>query len=218
MADKYVFSDEAGCFTFKRQEGASKYFYLCTIGMEDCSISGPLLDIKRKLVSSGDITRKKLHATSDSQETRDAVFEVLRSHEFHIDVTILEKSKSQPQTRIDQPTFFKYAWYYHFKHVGPKLCQKDKKTLITAASLGTKKNKAIFKAAVNDSAQQVVPRDRWEISFIDSSEDPCLWAADYCAWAIQRKWEMGDERSYDIIKPKVATEYDLWRLGKNHYY
>jgi hypothetical protein len=26
--------------------------------------------------------------------------------------------------------------------------------------------------------------------------DPCLQVADYCTWAIQRKWERGDERSH----------------------
>ena len=37
------------------------------------------------------------------------------------EVTILEKSKAQPQTRSSEDVFYKYAWFYHFKHVGPKL-------------------------------------------------------------------------------------------------
>jgi hypothetical protein len=74
------------------------------------------------------------------------------------------------------------------------------KLLITAAALGEKKTRASFKAALNNTVQQIVNRERWEVSFIDSSKDPMLWAVDYCAWAIQRKWERGDTQSHDLIK------------------
>jgi hypothetical protein len=53
------------------------------------------------------------------QATRDAVFAILGKHEFRIDATILEKSNAQPQTRTSEATFYRYAWFYHFKHVGP---------------------------------------------------------------------------------------------------
>ena len=72
--------------------------------------------------------------------------------------------------------------------------------------------------SVNNVVQQIVPREQWEVSFIESSHDPCLWVADYCAWAIQRKWEMGEDTFYNTIKKKIATEYDLWRVGTKHYY
>jgi hypothetical protein len=51
-----------------------------------------------------------------------------------------------------------------------------------------------------------------------AATDPCLQVADYCAWVIQRKWERGDTVSYDMIREKIATEFDLWKNGPNHYY
>jgi len=48
--------------------------------------------------------------------------------------------------------------------------------------------------------------------------DPCLQIADYCAWAIQRKWERQDLRSYDLIRAKIRSEYDLWAKGTDYYY
>jgi hypothetical protein len=45
-----------------------------------------------------------------------------------------------------------------------------------------------------------------------------LWAVDYCAWAIQRKWEMDDYRSYKLVADKIATEFDLWRVGTVQQY
>jgi hypothetical protein len=51
--------------------------------------------------------------------------------------------------------------------------------------------------------------------------DPCLQVADFCAWAIQRKWESKDKwdiRSFDLIKDRVTYEYDLFRPGNENFY
>ena len=219
MLHHYVFADEAGCFTFKIKPGASRYFILCTLATADCSISNDLLQLRRELWEAGECDRDKLHATTDAQSTRDKVFEILAGqNNVRIDATIFEKSKAQPQTRTSEPQFYQYAWFYHFKHVFPRLTVQDRKVLIHAAALGSKKTRAAFKLAVNNSVQQIAPRDRWEAMFIDSAKDPMLWAVDYCAWAIQRKWELNDSRSFDIIKRNVASEYDLWKIGTTHYY
>lgn len=216
--DHFVFADEAGCFTFKRQKGASTYFLLCTLTTDDCGMSKDLLSIRRSLQLGGDTERNKLHATSDPQEVRDEVYKVMAAHQFRVDATILQKCKAQPHTREDEPTFYRYAWYYHFKNVGPRLLKHADKLMITAAALGSKRTKAAFKQAVNNTVQQITPRSQWEIAFMESSEDPMLWAADYCAWAIQRKWEIGDDRSHVLISNKIRSEYDLWRHGKVEYY
>jgi hypothetical protein len=218
LAHTFIFADEAGCFTFKRQVGASIYFILCSVCMDECSITGPLLNLRRRLIASGEQDRDKLHATTDSYGVREEVYSILSAGDFTIDATILEKPKAHPRIREDHPTFYRYAWFYHFKHVGPKRCLADRRTLITAAALGNRKSKARFKEAVNNVAQQLIPRDRWEVSFLESSQEPGLWVADYCAWAIQRKWERGDDEAYKRIQNKIATEFDLWRSGNVLYY
>ena len=58
----------------------------------------------------------------------------------------------------------------------------------------------------------------WEVAFWPSNSDPCLQIADYCTWAIQRKWEKNDSRSYDLIKDKIVSEYDIFRFGSTYYY
>lgn len=64
------------------------------------------------------------HATNDDQAVRDEVFKVLSGHPFQLDVTLLEKSKAQPQTRTDDATFYKYAWYYHLKKLVDRACRE----------------------------------------------------------------------------------------------
>lgn len=58
----------------------------------------------------------------------------------------------------------------------------------------------------------------WMTDFCPASADPCLQVADYCAWAIQRKWERDDPRSYDLISDRITYEYDLWSHGNTHHY
>ena len=218
MANSFIFADEAGCFTFKRKQGASKYFILCTVSAENWNIDGALLNLRRKICLESEPDRDKLHATSDLQEVRNLVFELLAKQDFRIDATILEKSKAQDQLRESHATFYRYAWYYHFKKVGADHARQYDKMLITAAALGEKKTRAAFKESVNLAVQQILPRDRWEVAFHDSAKDPLLWAADYCAWAIQKKWERNDVRSYDLIKQKIRSEFDLFRSSQTHFY
>lgn len=218
MPNTFLYADEAGCFTFKKRDGASRYFILGSIITEDADQFAPLLRLRRELQIAGEPDRMKLHATTDSQAVRNEVYSILSSCKFKADFTILEKDKAQPQTRESDVTFYKYAWYYHFKHIGPKRCFSYDKSLITAASLGTKKTKASFKAAVNNAVQQVLPRNKWEVCFPQSSEEPLLWVADYATWAVQRKWEREDTRSYELISDKIETEFDLWSRGTRRYY
>ena len=45
-----------------------------------------------------------------------------------------------------------------------------------------------------------------------------LQVADYCCWAVFRSWEREDSRYYDMIKPAVRSEFDIFRNGVTHYY
>lgn len=218
MAASYVFADEAGCFTFKRKDGASKYFILCTVTAQTWTISDQLLEIRRELALLGEPDRDKLHATSDLQIVRDLVFAVIQNQKLQVDATILQKTKAMPKIRQSEAQFYQYAWFYHFKQIGPPIAAKCDKMLITAAALGSKKTKAAFKLAVNNTIQQILPRDKWEVAFHESGKDPLLWVADYCAWAIQRKWETGCEKSHSLISKSITTEYDLFAPGRNEYY
>jgi hypothetical protein len=218
MGRVYVFADEAGNFDFRRKPGATTYFILCTVTLTDPVIGEQLLRLRRELAVAGLGTTSCFHATEDKQSVRDLVFDLLDAHEFRIDATILEKSKAQPQVCADEETFYQYAWYYHVKHVGPLIVRKGDEVLLTTASIGTKARRAAFHKGVEAVVAQVLPLIKVRTAFWPAASDPCLQIADYCTWAIQRKWERGDFRSYDRIKGKIRSEYDLWRIGTRRYY
>lgn len=218
MARLYVFADEAGDFAFKRGPNVSKYFVVCTITTHSCAIAEDLLELRRNIAWNRGSLGEYFHATTDTQATRDLVFDVIRRHDFQIQATIMEKSKAQPNVTISKDRFYKYGWYYHFKHGLAKNIKSHEEVLITAASIGTKKGQTVFTDAVNDVVGQFMRRKQWATGFWPCGTDPCLQVADYCTWAIQRKWERNDSRSYDLIKDRIIYEYDLWSRGKAHYF
>jgi hypothetical protein len=214
----YVFADESGDFTFARKQGASTYFILVTVTVSDCSCGAALMELRRDLAWQGLGLDREFHATSDEQAIRDRVFAELDEQDLRIDATIMEKAKAQPQVRAVKPVFYQYAWFYHMKHLTPKIIRPSDELMVVGAAIGEKKQRSAFRGAIDDVIGQVSPTTNYSVASWAATSEPCLQVADYCAWAIQRKWELGDTRSYDLIKPKIRTEFDMWKFGKTLYY
>lgn len=218
MPRRFIFADEAGDFVFKNDGRASRYFIVCTVALDSCDLGTRLLDLRRELVWEGLPVSDFFHATEDKQTVRDRVYATLKDGDFRVHATVMEKAKAQPQVRASNERFYQYGWFYHLKWVASKLVQNDSELLFTTASIGTKKGQAIFTNSVNDAVQQTVKRSQWRTFFCQSMADPCLQIADYCTWAIQRKWERGDLRAYDLIRDRIDHEGDMWAKGTTRYY
>lgn len=94
---RFIFADEAGCMAFARKPHASKYFVLCTVHLDDCSLGTELLDLRRSLAWNGlNVEADQFHATKDPEAVRSQVYELLATKHFRIDATLLEKSKVFP--------------------------------------------------------------------------------------------------------------------------
>jgi len=219
MARKYVFADEAGNFHFKVAPGASRYFIIGTVTLRDPSIGTGLLELRRELAWQGVALESSFHASEDPQVVRDEVFRLLDGADFRVDATVLDKRKTEPHLQ-NYERFYKMAWFLHFKYVAPRVITSGDELLVVAASVGTKKRRRAMRLGIADVVDQATWRRRctWEVAFWPAESDPCLQIADYCTWAIQRKWESDDERSYGLIADQIATEFPIFRVGTKYYY
>lgn len=219
MARVHIFADESGNFDFSRNPGASRFFVLTTAVFPHGhdAIAGALRTLRFELAWNGIDLRRGLHATEDSQRVRDRVFGVLRDHDFRVDATILDKPKARPETRSSDERFYRFAWLFHLRNVLPSLLAADSELLLVAASVGTGNRRRAFLAAVESALWEATDAPA-RVAFWPASADACLQAADYCAWAIQRKWERGDERSYDLIRNRIVREHDLFYRGASTFY
>ena len=217
MSDVLIFADEAGNFDFSRNQGASKYFAICTVTAPDWSYGNDLLDLRRDLAWRGRHLEAGFHASEDPQAIRDEVFALLSGMDVRVDATLLEKSKAEPHLHNELP-LYKMAWYLHFRHVTPRVVRRDDDLLVVAAQYGTRKRRARFVEALRDVMRQVTRCNSHRVAFWPDQSEPCLWAADYFMWAIQRYYERGDDRSYRLIEPKVHSCFAPFEVGATHYY
>lgn len=219
MARVYVFADEAGNFDFTTKNGASKYFILGTVTLQSVDMGARLMTLRRELAWRGLGLESSFHASEDAQAVRDEVFKALIEENFRFDCTILEKRKTLPRLQ-DEHAFYKIAWYLHFKYIAPKIVSPGDELLVVAASLGTKKRFKTMRMAVED----VVWQFAWHrtlshrVAFWRAESDSCLQAVDYCTWAVQRLYERGDARSYNLIQNKIHSEFPAFAPGKTYYY
>jgi hypothetical protein len=218
----HVFGDEAGDLVFRPpSEGISRFFVIGTVTMEDCAIGDAMLDLRRELAWNG-VQLDEFHATSDKQRVRDRVFDLLAEHDLRFDATLLEKRKAKPYTYDDPLYFYKLAWYLHFKYVASEIADARDELLVVASSLQIKRKKKSTKAAIHDAVKEVVnqvsPTVTCHCAFTPAKTDPCLQVADYLTWAIQRKHEVGDLRSYDLIKHLVKSEFQPFQMGAKNFF
>lgn len=217
MPRVYVFADEGGDFVFKHGEGVSRYFIIGTVAMRETRIGLEVLNLRRELAWAG-MVLPEFHASHDKQRVRDRVFDVIARSNVRIDATILDKPKTQDHLRADPLRFYKQAWYLHFKYVAPRIAGSLDELFVVTSSLRIKRKKQAIHWAVQDVVHQVSPTAIFHTAFWPAVSDPCLQVADYATWAIQRKYELDDTRSYDHVSSKIGSEFQPFAVGTKTYY
>jgi len=209
----YLYSDEAGDFDFRDNQNVSNYFIICTVVTKSLEIVSELITLRHSLVRDGHVIQDYFHASEEKQAVRDLVFETILRHDFQVQAQICEKRKAYAHVKESKSRFYKYPWYYLMKHGVSAQLKPNQHLYATAASIGTNKERATYINNLADVIRQNTGCS-YSVDFRRSMADPCLQVADYCTWAIQRKWEIGDTRSYDLIKDRITYEYDLWNYNR----
>jgi len=218
MPNPLIFADEAGNFDFSRKPGATRYFILTTVVLWSPQVALDLTALRWKLAAHEYTVEGAFHAATDRQAVRDRVFEMLSAHEFRIDATILEKCKTYPKYHHDPVAFYQLAWHLHWKYIAPRVLSPRHHPLVVAGTLTTQKKKAAYEAAIASVVRQVSGLSTVKVLAWPDVADPGIQVADYCAWAIQRKWERQDTRSYVHIEPKIGSEFPVFDVGVKEVY
>lgn len=175
------------------------------------------MDLRRQLAWEGESLAGGFHATNDKQRVRDRVFAVIAQHDFRADATILEKRKTDPSRRA-QVRFYSLAWYFHLMGLLPALAPTSDELLVIAAAVGTSETRSDFNATVNSVVDTHAGAVTMNGAMWTAATAPLLQVADYCAWAVQRKWERSDTRTYNLIRDRIASEFDVFRESAVAYY
>ena len=227
----FIFLDESGDLNFSA--AGSKYWSLtafCTFHPR--SGKGAFLDLLYSLADDG-IGQECFHAAEDKQIVRDQMFGLINGladeHEVHCVIAEKRKAnralykrhrkkKGQWKTEKDESPFYRTVCKALLKYVfGCPRFKKATKIVIVLSSIFTKDKHEYIRGALS-AELKAATLAKFHIYFHQNKTDLNCQIADYCGWAIARKWESNDARSYDLIRTKIQNEFDLFQRGINTYY
>lgn len=91
--------------------------------------------------------------------------------------------------------------------------------IVIIDAIPEKKKRAAIEKGVKTSLASVLPSEtKYRILQHNSRSHYGLQVADYCCWAINRKWKLGECNPYNRIKSALRSEFDIFENGKKTYY
>ncbi len=208
----HIFVDESGNLDFTLNPAASRYFTLTSVAVEDCSQGSSVTSLRRDVAWDGKFPVGEFHCSEDRQVVRDEVFAILTSLPIRIYASLFEKSKVATHLTADRERFLKTAQWMHLQYVLHGEAGSSSEIMIVSASLGTRKQREREFASLADIAAQLGQTLGKDIrcGTWPAASDPLLQVADYCCWAIQRKYELGDARSFALIAHQIVSVRDVF--------
>jgi len=150
---------------------------------------------------------------------KETVAAILSSHSnWNQTASIVEMSKVNPEIRSSHsfyPTFLRSPLRFVLRG------RPSKSTRIVIYTDKLQINTEFVKKAKRLTCSDELESRNipYHIYHHSSASNACLQVADYCAYAVLRKWEFGDTRLYNIMSDRLAcTEMDILRNGLRTYY
>lgn len=210
MTRLYLFADETGNFDLRPGHGATRWFGVGTMLLDEgraAALRAVLHDLRIRLAWDLMDVESGLHASHDPWPVRLAVLGAVAASGGRVDVTLIDKRTSDAAGASDTG-LYRAAWHAHLRRLAPALREADGDVMVVASQVGTKKRRVAFRTAVEDAvAQSGTPAT---VAFWPNASDPCLWAADYCVWAVGRRWERNDLGPYGLIAHRIGS---IWVSG-----
>lgn len=211
----YIFLDEAGNLDFSR--GGTKYFLLGALTKErPFQAYRELTELKYDLVEIG-TELEYFHASENAQRVRNRVFEIIRKNleGTRLDALIIEKGKTVTSLQEEERFYPKMVGsLLHHILQDHDLNHYDEVIVYTDEIPVRKKRDAIEKAVKMTLSEMLPKSAKYRILHHSSKSNMDLQIVDYCTWAIYRKWDRSDARSYEHIRTAICSEIDFFQSGR----
>lgn len=224
MRTLYIFVDESGNFDFS--PGGTKYFILTVLSTTNpIEIGAALLKLRYQLLpdyACGSSMEEigHFHASEDTQAVRNQVFPILsgKDEQVRVDSVVAQKNKTNPTLQQQPVELYTRMGEAALKYAFNRAVWRgyDQVVLVFSSIFDREKRgilKQAFKSLIKRHAG--VP---FALYFHDSKFDFCNQAVDYFGWAIYRRWESGDSRSYDLVQAAIKSQFPIFEKGDTEYY
>ncbi|MEQ9309514.1 MAG: DUF3800 domain-containing protein [Balneolaceae bacterium] len=215
----YIFLDEAGNLDFT--DKGTEYFILTSLTtFRPFPAYNELVKLRYDLIEYG-FNIESFHATEDRQPVRDRVFEVINSKldEFQIDALIVEKRKTGKALQKDIRFYPEMVGYLLRFVLGKHDLSKYSQVIVVTDTIPLNRKRRAIEGKTKEVLKDCISKGMsFRIMHHNSKSNMCLQIIDYCCWAIFKKWERDDDRSYKLIQEGIKSEFPIFRNGKIKYY
>jgi hypothetical protein len=163
---------------------------------------------------------QSFHACEDQQAHRDAVVTALLKHAaWRYAAIVIEKRKVNPSIRDPLDFYPKFASILLSFVFRGSVMNSAHQVLVFTDTLPFAKHKKAVEIAIKKAANKELGGTPFHVFHHRRESNIWLQAADYCAWAVYRKWESSDERTYGQLVHRLAkTEIDICSRGDGMTY
>lgn len=201
----YSFLDEGGNFDFS--PGGTRYFTLTAVTTHrPFVLHNALDDLQHELLEQG---RGLLgfHCTEDRKAVRRDVFDCILGHldRLHIVGVVIEKARVREEDRAPErfyPLIAEHLLAQVFSE-SPSAARAPR-VIITDSLPVQKKRRAVEKALKQGLAARLPQATRYHLLHQSSISHLGLQVADYCNWAIFRRFQQGEQHYFDRLGLEVT--------------
>jgi len=209
----YIFLDESGDLGFAPRKNTSKYFVVTVLFVEN---KNPIEKTVKKIHV---MLRKKvkrlsggvLHAFKEKPTTRKRLLKLLNGKDCLIMSIYLNKAKVYTNLKEEKHVLYNYVANILLDRIMSKklISTKSQINLIAAKRETNKFLNENFKEYLK---KQIQGKHALKIvvEIKTPTEEKSLQAVDFASWAIFRKYELGDDSYYNLIKAKIIEESPLF--------
>lgn len=206
----YVFLDESGDLGLA--SGGSRFFVLTSIVMErPFDLYQELDDLRYNLLEEG-LDIEYFHCVNNVKRVRSMVFNPLATQlagkTMH-SVVVEKANASQSLPERGRLYSVMVGALLRLTLNRPDIQNADKVVVITD-KLPIQQQRRAAERAIKTAFSDLLPRDPpYRLLHHYSRAHYCLQIADYCCWAVFRKYESGDTLAYEMIRPAIMSELDI---------
>jgi Protein of unknown function (DUF3800) len=223
MATLHIHVDESGEFNFS-PSGSRYYIFTAVWTYDPVPLSAELTNLRYSIIKAGHGPNLSgFHACDDPDPRRELVIgAMLRHAQWNFASIVIEKNKVNPTVRGPDMFYPKFlAMLLRFVFRG-RIRPGTGNLVIYMDTLPFPQRKKVTAAeiAIKSSCREDLPPTiSFEVCNHRRESNPWIQVADYCCWAVCRKWEHGRLDVYERLRPKLAaTEINITSRGDGTVY
>jgi hypothetical protein len=213
LATLHIHIDESGNFVFS-PKGSRFYIFTTAWTYNPGPLATSLSNMRFQLIKDGHFRPGVIddlcgfHACNDPKPRRDALIQrIIQHRDWNFASLVIEKNHVNPvlyDPNDFYPKFLKMVLRFVLKGRVRPFTQQ---VLIYTDTLpmGSKKESLVVNTTIKSECQKHLKGVQFRVMHHTGDSNYWIQVADYCSWAINRKWEWEETESYDLLRPRLAA-------------